>query len=94
MLARHFKMASEDYKRSGAERAKYSGLLKHLTSTGFLTNFATTKDVLRELQGLSLKLQRRETSLVDASRHIHQTIEVLSAMKEQGGKPNGKSKQA
>jgi hypothetical protein len=39
--------------------------------------------MLCELQRLSRKSQRRDTSLVDASR---QTIEVLSAMKEQGGK--------
>ncbi|CAB1428695.1 unnamed protein product [Pleuronectes platessa] len=47
-----------------------------------VTDLAVMKDVLRELQGLSLRLQRRDTSLVDASRYVHQTIEVLSAMKE------------
>ncbi|KAF3859148.1 hypothetical protein F7725_021547 [Dissostichus mawsoni] len=86
VLAHHFQSASEDGSRSGAEKAKYTGLHKHLTSTGFLSDLATMKDVLRELQSLSLKLQKRDTSLVDASRHIHQTIEVLSAMKDNGGK--------
>ncbi|KAJ4926412.1 hypothetical protein JOQ06_008586 [Pogonophryne albipinna] len=85
VLAHHFKYASEDGSRSGAEKAKYTGLLKHLTSTGFLTDLATMKDVLRELQSLSLKLQKRDTSLVDASRYIHQTIEVLSATKDNDG---------
>lgn len=92
MLARHFQSASEDASRSGVEKAKYIGLLKHLTSTGFLADLATMKDVLRELQSLSLKLQKRDTSLVDASRHIHQTIEVLDAMKDQGGETEMKVK--
>ncbi|KAI9541134.1 hypothetical protein NQZ68_033594 [Dissostichus eleginoides] len=50
------------------------------------------KDVLRELQSLSLKLQKRDTSLVDASRHIHQTIEVLSVTKDNDGKTELKVK--
>lgn len=54
-----------------------AGLHRHLTSTGFLADLVTVKDVLCELQSLSLKLQKLDTSLVDASRHIHQTIEVL-----------------
>ncbi|KAJ4922385.1 hypothetical protein JOQ06_014222 [Pogonophryne albipinna] len=43
------------------------------------------KDILRELQSLSLKLQRREMTLVDSSVHIKQTINVLTAMKTTGG---------
>lgn len=35
------------------------------------------KDVLRELQGLSLKLQQRDMSLVDASHHIQQDRNAL-----------------
>ncbi|KAK1896134.1 Ribose-phosphate pyrophosphokinase [Dissostichus eleginoides] len=50
------------------------------------------KDVLHELQSLSLKLQKRDTSLVDASRHIHQTIEVLSATNNKDGKTELKVK--
>ncbi|XP_077089675.1 E3 SUMO-protein ligase KIAA1586-like [Siphateles boraxobius] len=94
VLAHHFRLASEDGSRSGVERAKYTGLLKHLSSTGFVEDIATMKDVLRELKGLSLKLQRRDTSRVDASRFIHQTIEVLSAMKDRGGKTEIKVKTA
>lgn len=51
-------------------------------------------DVLHVLQGLSLKLQRRDTSLVDASPFIHQTVEVLSAMKDWGRKTEIKVKTA
>ena len=51
---------------------------------------STSEDVLRsgveKLQSLSLNLQNRDASLVKASHHIHQTNEVLCAMKDQGGK--------
>ncbi|XP_062260281.1 E3 SUMO-protein ligase KIAA1586-like [Platichthys flesus] len=92
VLANHFRMASEDDSRTGVERTKYGGLLKHLISTGFLLDLAVMKDVLRELQGLSLRLQRRDTSLVDASRYVHQTIEVLSEYKIHAGITSGQFK--
>ena len=50
VLAHRFKSASEDVSRSDVEKAKYTGLLKHLTSTGLVADLATMKDVLRELQ--------------------------------------------
>lgn len=74
VLAHHFQSTSEDGSHSGVEKAKYTGLHRNLTSTGFLADLVTMKDVLRELQSLSLKLQKLDTSLVDASHHIHQTI--------------------
>lgn len=52
------------------------------------------KDVLRELQSLSLKLQRRGTTLVDSHRYIQQTIEILNAMKMHGGKSTAKAQQS
>lgn len=67
-LARHFKTASEDASRSDTERKKFLGLHKHLTNSGFLVDLACMKDILRELQGLSLKFQQRDMNLVDASR--------------------------
>lgn len=54
-----------------------AGLHKQQTSTDFLSDWAVMNDVLRELQGLFLRQQRRDTSLVDASRHILPTIEVV-----------------
>ncbi|KAJ4918589.1 hypothetical protein JOQ06_022114 [Pogonophryne albipinna] len=51
------------------------------------------KDILRELQSLSLKLQRREMTLVDSSVHIKQTINVLTAMKTTGGRSTKKAEQ-
>uniref|UniRef100_A0A6Q2YYZ8 DUF4371 domain-containing protein n=1 Tax=Esox lucius TaxID=8010 RepID=A0A6Q2YYZ8_ESOLU len=38
-------------------RKKYTGMLNRLTSTGFVTDLATMRDVLQELKSLSLKLQ-------------------------------------
>uniref|UniRef100_A0A8C6WVY2 HAT C-terminal dimerisation domain-containing protein n=1 Tax=Neogobius melanostomus TaxID=47308 RepID=A0A8C6WVY2_9GOBI len=73
--------------------ANSGGLHKLLSSTGFVADLACMKDVLRELQNLSLKLQRKQTSLVDASCHIQQTIDVLTAMKASGGKSTRKAEQ-
>ncbi|XP_056091376.1 E3 SUMO-protein ligase KIAA1586-like [Rhinichthys klamathensis goyatoka] len=84
-LALHFKTASEDTSRNDLERQKYKGLLKHLVNSGFVEDLAVMKDILRELQSLSLKLQKREMSLVDSSLAIQQTINVLAAMKTTGG---------
>ncbi len=83
----------EDTSRCDTERKKFRGLHKLLTSTGFLADLACMKDALRELQSLSLKLQRRETSLVDASCYIQQTIDILTAMKDCGGKSTQKAEQ-
>ena len=69
------------------------GLHKHLTHSGFLMDLACVKDILRELQGLSLKLQWRDMSLVDATRQIQQTTDVLTAMKENGSKSTTKAEQ-
>jgi hypothetical protein len=46
VLAHHFKSAGEDVSRPGVEKAKYTGLLKHLTSTGFVADLATMKYVV------------------------------------------------
>lgn len=85
-LAKQLKEASEDPKRTDADRRQFSGLHNQLVSKGFVADLACMKDVLRELQSLSLKLQRRDTTLNQSSRDITQTIEVLTAMKETGGK--------
>ncbi len=67
-------------------RAKYRGLLKHLAlSSGFLSDVVCMKDE-DELGNLPLKVQKRDTPLVDASCHIEQTIDVVRVMKERRGK--------
>ncbi|KAG1930311.1 hypothetical protein F2P79_022396 [Pimephales promelas] len=87
-LAHQFRTAMEDTSRCDTERQKFRGLHKLLTSTGFLADLACMKDVV-----VSLKLQRKQTSLVDASCHIQQTIDVLTAMKASGGKSTQKAEQ-
>ncbi|XP_076829454.1 E3 SUMO-protein ligase KIAA1586-like, partial [Brachyhypopomus gauderio] len=93
-LAKHFTTESENKCHSDSVRKKYTGLLKHLTRAGFLSDLACMKDVLRELQSLSLKLQRRDTTLVDSNNFIQQTTEILTAMKLQGGKSATKAQQS
>ena len=94
-LALHFKTSSENASHNDLERQKYKGLLKHLTNSGFVEDLAVEdlavmKDILCEFQSLSLKLQRREMTLVDSSVHIKQTINVLTAMKTTGGRSTKK----
>ncbi|XP_034149789.1 E3 SUMO-protein ligase KIAA1586-like [Esox lucius] len=84
-LAQQMRAASEDRTYTDAERKKYTGMLNRLTSTGFVTDLAIMRDVLQELKSLSLKLQKSSTSLTDASRDIRLTMEILDAMKTQGG---------
>ncbi|KAK9976954.1 hypothetical protein ABG768_018775 [Culter alburnus] len=84
-LAQQMRAASEDRMYTDAEQKKYTGMLNRLTSTGFVTDLATMRYVLQELKSLSLKLQKRSTSLTDASRDIRLTMEVLDAMKTHGG---------
>ena len=85
-LASHFKTASEDPSRIDTDRKKYLGLHKQLPNAGFVADLACMKDMLRELQALSLRLQQRDIDLVSASRRIQQCIDVLYATKECGGK--------
>lgn len=92
-LAQLFKTESEDVTQPDRIRKKYLGLLKYLTSAHFLNDLACMKDVLRELQSLSLKLQRREASVLDCFCLTKQTAEILTAMKMQGGKSSAKAEQ-
>ncbi|KAK0142237.1 hypothetical protein N1851_020068 [Merluccius polli] len=49
--------------------------------------------MLRELQVLSLRLQQRDMDIVSANCQIQQCIDVLSAMKECGGKSAQKAEE-
>ncbi|XP_062376891.1 E3 SUMO-protein ligase KIAA1586-like [Sardina pilchardus] len=92
-LARHFKVASEDPSRNDTERKKFLGLHKQLSSAGFVADLACMKDMLRELQALSLRLQQRDMDIVSANCQIQMCIDVLSAMKECGGKSAQKAEE-
>lgn len=54
---------------------------------------AFMQDILRELHNLSLKLEKREMTLLDTNVHIQQTIIVLTDMKTSGGKSMKKAQQ-
>ncbi|KAF3834440.1 hypothetical protein F7725_025644 [Dissostichus mawsoni] len=92
-LASHFKVASEDPSRNDTERKKFLGLHKQLSNAGFVADLACMKDMLRELQALSLRLQQRDIDIVSANCQIQQCIDVLSAMKECGGKSAQKAEE-
>ncbi|XP_063058141.1 E3 SUMO-protein ligase KIAA1586-like [Engraulis encrasicolus] len=93
-LAKFFETESKDESQPDRHRKKYLGLLKYFTSANFLSDLGLMKDVLRELQSLSLKLQKRETTIVDSFQFVAQTIEVLTALKVNGGKSTHKAEQA
>ncbi|XP_052446063.1 E3 SUMO-protein ligase KIAA1586-like [Carassius gibelio] len=93
-LVAQMKKGAEDGSRSDIERKKFSGLLNRLTCIGFVNDLATIKDVLRELHSLSLKLQKRSTSFMEATREIKMTIEVLKAFKITPGKSMEKAAEA
>jgi len=76
-LSQHFNDASADQSRSSKDRAKYLGLLKHMQTTGFVTDLANMKDVLRELSDLSLDLQRRDMSVPEAHAAVHTKVAYL-----------------
>lgn len=92
-LARLFQIESENSANSDKVRKKFLGLLKYLSNASFVHDLACMKDVLRELQSLSLKLQKRETTIVQSYHHVKQTTEILNAMKSQGGKSAAKAQQ-
>lgn len=92
-LAKFFRAESEDANNTDIMRKKYLGLYKYLTSPTFLYDLACMKDILRELQSLSLKLQQRDSSLVSSFCYVQQTVKILSAMKTRGGKSISKAEQ-
>lgn len=65
VLSAHFKAAVSS-KRTSAERATYSGLLKRLCSPEFLIDLGVMYDALYELSLLSEILQKRTSTLVYA----------------------------
>ena len=79
-LGQHLHDASADQSRSSKDRAKYLGLLKHIETTGFVTDLANMKDVLRELSELLLDLQRRDMSVPEAHAAVHSKAAYLQAL--------------
>ena len=80
-LFQHFTEAACDSKRDSKERATYNGLkLFRLSSHQFVKNLGALYDALEEMSELSLELQRRDFSLVDAHRAICRQLTVFEGM--------------
>lgn len=79
-LNKHFSEAKLDNQRDSKERAKFQGLENMLSSVQFLENLGVMYDALNELTGLSLELQKRNTSLEEAQNAIKRTIKVFESM--------------
>jgi len=84
-LYKHFKEASEDKYRDQKTRSKYKGLCKRLESLQFLSDLALMCDVLSELSQLSLDLQSRDATLIQADKKIKRTIRVIDSLKTING---------
>jgi len=80
-----FQAATEDPKRSSADRAKFCGMLGKLSTVSFLMDLALMKDALRELSSLSLRLHSRTATIVTSCADIADTVLVFEAMKVAGG---------
>lgn len=69
-----------DDKRSSKEKDEYIGLKNTLKSIEFIHKLGILFDALTELSDLSLKLQKRDLSLVAAHKLIEKTIRVLESI--------------
>ena len=84
-LVLHFQNSADDTTRDGKEKAKYSGLLKRLTSFEFISDLAIMYDALLELSILSQELQKRSMTLMQANYLINRTIRVIQSLKDTPG---------
>lgn len=81
-LYSHFKKLSEDKSIKSTDRATYQGIVKKLSTREFVEDVAIVKDCLAQLSLLSEALQRQQTSLVEANRHLQWTLNALFRIKE------------
>lgn len=79
-LCEHFTQASSDSEREERERRKYKELQRILTNIEFVRNLHIMADALDELSDLSLSLQRRNITLLEADKSVKTTIRVLDSM--------------
>lgn len=84
-LNSHFSAAANDTGRDSRERAKYSGLLKTMSSKSFLLNLGLMCDALSELKNLSELLQERDITLPKADKLMKQYILRIESMKKYPG---------
>lgn len=84
----HFSNAMIDDQRSSKEKSKYIGLRNTLKSIEFVHNLGILYDGLTELSDLSIELQKRDQSFVNAHKSIERTIRVLNSMANTNGPRN------
>jgi hypothetical protein len=60
-----------------ADRATYQGIVKKLSTREFVEDVGIVKDCLTQLSLLSESLQRQQTSLIEANRHLQWTLNAL-----------------
>ncbi|CAB4020014.1 Hypothetical predicted protein [Paramuricea clavata] len=81
-LYSHFRKVSEDKSIKYTDRATYQGIVKKLSTRKFVEDVAIVKHCLAQLSLLSEALQRQQTSLVEANRHLQRTLNALFRIKE------------
>ena len=84
-LYKHFHNASVDPKRTGRERAQYSGLKRKLSDVNFVLNMGLLFDALTELEHLSLKLQEKKITLPEAHHLVLVKYHVFQSMANNPG---------
>jgi len=76
--------------RHSKEKSKFNGLAKKLQLWSFITEACMLKYALRCLKQLSLYLQSRKATVIDAQTHVDDVKEKLPALKSENGKTLGK----
>lgn len=84
-LAFHFQNAVDDNMRDTKERAMYKGLLNRLTDVSFVLNMGLMLDALNELEDLSLQLQKRDITILNAHMMIQRKIQVFHSLQSRSG---------
>jgi len=77
--------ASEDQSTKGKDRAKALGMSKKISSFEFVSQLALIRDILDVLHGLSLYLQKRDASILDAGDRFQTAMKTLKALKTCNG---------
>lgn len=85
VLANHFMAAKQDQTRDSADRCKYDGLMRKLTTTSFVLDLSLMCDALQELSEISEELQHRDVDLFQANKHLQILCNTFTARKDKPG---------
>jgi hypothetical protein len=84
-LCKFFQDKSIDASIPSKDRAKATGMFKKMHCWTFAFDLALLRDALELLQTLSLFLQQRNASILNARAHIQIAVKSLTALKETNG---------